>query len=303
MVPDAPSTTRGQRLSLLGLVVNSAMVAIKLAAGLLGNSYALIADAVESSLDIVGSFVVWRGLRIAAKPADADHPYGHGRAESLAGMTVALMLAAAAILIALGALREMASPHPPPKSYTLLVLLVVIFTKESMYRVVGRAGRQMNSTALTSDSWHHRSDAITSAAAAVGISIALIGGPQYSVADEAAALFASIIILFNAWSLSRQPVRELMDTHSPEVVAEARDVAQAVAGVAAVEKAFARKVGLRYLLDMHVEVDPEMTVRESHRIAHEVQGAILAAMPGVQDVLVHIEPEGGVGTGPSRENA
>lgn len=292
----AERNTRGQRLSLLGLVVNSALVAVKLATGIVGNSYALIADAVESSLDILSSFIVWRGLRVAAKPADADHPYGHGRAEALAGMIVAVMLAGAAVLVALGAFRELMSPHPPPAWYTLVVLIGVVVVKETMFRVVDRGGREIGSSSLRADSWHHRSDAITSAAAAIGIAIAVIGGEAYSVADEAAALFASGIILFNAFRLGRQPVEELMDTLPPEVVEQARAVAAGVADVGAVEKVFARKVGLSYLLDMHIEVDPEMTVRESHRVAHDVKDAIRAAMPNVQDVLVHIEPLGGVVT-------
>lgn len=290
----AERNARGQRLSLLGLVVNSVLVAVKLAAGIVGNSYALIADAVESSLDILSSFIVWRGLRVAAKPADAEHPYGHGRAEALAGMVVAIMLAGAAILIALGAFRELMSPHPPPAWYTLVVLIGVVVVKETMFRIVDRGGRELGSSSLRADSWHHRSDAITSAAAAIGIAIAVMGGEAYSVADEAAALFASGIILFNAFRLGRQPVEELMDTHPPEIVARARTVAAGVADVGAVEKVFARKVGLSYLLDMHVEVDPEMTVRASHRVAHEVKDAIRTAMPNVQDVLVHIEPLGGV---------
>ncbi|MBK9128499.1 MAG: cation transporter [Phycisphaerales bacterium] len=297
--PVGPSAdlSRGQRLSLLGLLTNSVLVGVKLAAGVLGNSYALIADAVESSLDILGSFVVWRGLRVAAKPADHDHPYGHGRAEQIAGIIVALMLASAAILIALGALREMASPHPPPAWYTLPVLLGVIAVKEMLARVVGQASRRMNSAALASDSWHHRSDAITSAAAAIGITVALVGGEPYSVADEAAALFASVIILINAWRLAQQPIAELMDVHPPHIAEQARAVAGTVRDVGTVEKVLGRKIGLRYVLDMHVEVDPDMTVRDSHRVAHEVKDAILAAMPSVQDVLVHIEPLGGVRQG------
>ncbi len=295
---------RGQRLSLLGLVVNTCLVAVKLVTGIVGQSYALIADAVESSLDILSSFIVWRGLRVASMPADEDHPYGHGRAEALAGVIVSIMLALAAVLIALGAFRELMSPHPPPAWYTLVVLVGVVIVKETMFRIVGRGGRELGSSSLRADSWHHRSDAITSAAAAVGIAIAVIGGEAYSVADESAALFASGIILFNAWRLGRQPVEELMDTHPPEIVGRAREVAAGVVDVGAVEKVFARKVGLSYLLDMHVEVDPEMTVRASHRVAHDVKDAIRAAMPNVQDVLVHIEPLGGVsGSGQSQADS
>jgi cation diffusion facilitator family transporter len=272
------------------LFVNCALVAGKLTAGILGNSYALVADAVESTLDIFGSFVVWRGLRIAARPADADHPYGHGRAEPLAAMIVALMLVAAGVLIALGAMREITRPHGVPAPYTLLVLILVVAIKEAMFRYTSWIARRTGSGAVHVDAWHHRSDALTSVAAAAGISIALLGGPGWAHADEAAALVASGVIIFNAWRLSRQPLGELMDTQPTAIVEESRGLALGVPGVAAVEQIRARKLGLRYLIDMHIEVDGAMTVRDSHALAHHVKDHIRAAMPQVQDVLVHVEP-------------
>jgi cation diffusion facilitator family transporter len=290
MTSNPSPISRGTRTSLLGLLVNAALVGIKLSAGVLGRSQALIADGIESSLDIFSSFVVWRGLRIASVPADADHPYGHGRAESLAGLIVAMMLFVAALGIAAEAIRALNAPRESPAAFTLPVLLGVVAVKETMYRIVQRVARQIGSRAMEVDAWHHRSDAITSGAAAVGISIALIGGPEYAAADNWAALATSVIIAINAYRLSKLPVRELMDTHPRDVVEQVRRIAADVPGVEAVEKVLARKSGLRYWVDMHVEVAPEMSVRDAHELAHGVKDAIRLAMPNIADVLIHIEP-------------
>jgi cation diffusion facilitator family transporter len=281
---------RALRMSLIGLLANGLLGIVKLVTGLLGHSYALIADAVESLGDIVGSLVVWSGLRIAARPADREHPYGHGKAEALAALIVAIMLVAAAVGITLQAVREISTPHRAPAAYTLWVLLGVVVVKEGLFRVMRRVATASDSGAVLADAWHHRSDAITSAAAAIGISIALIGGEAYATADAWAALFAAAIILFNAYRLTRQPLRELMDAEPTDIVSRIRALAQGVPGVAGVEKLLARKSGMGYWVDMHVEVDPAMSVRAAHRLAHEVKDAVRAGIPNVEDVLIHIEP-------------
>jgi cation diffusion facilitator family transporter len=181
-------------------------------------------------------------------------------------------------------------PHAVPEPYTLAVLFGVVALKEGMFRYAQRVARQTGSGAVHVDAWHHRSDAITSLAAAVGITVALVGGKEWAHADEVAALVAAAIIIFNAWVLSRQPVGELMDTFPAEIAGQSRAVAAGVAGVAAVEKIRARKVGLNYLIDMHIEVNENMTVRDAHDLAHHVKDEVCAAIPGVQDVLVHVEP-------------
>lgn len=287
---------RGQHVTLIGMLVNTGLAFVKLVAGLVGHSYALIADAVESMADIVASVVVWQGLNIAARPADSDHPYGHGRAETLAALIVALMVIGAGVGIAVGAIREIVSPgpHTTPAAFTLWVLLGVVVTKETMFRVMRRVSSEVDSAAVLSDAWHQRSDAITSAAVAIGIAIAVFGGPGYAPADDWAALFAAGVILFNGCYLTRAPLRDLMDTQPTEIVKQARVVADTVHDVQGVEKVFARKSGLRYLVDMHIEVDPQMPVCRAHAIAHAVKERIRSAMPAVLDVLVHIEP--------SREN-
>lgn len=279
-------------MSLAGLLLNVGLAAIKLMAGLIGQSFALVADAVESSLDVIGSLVVWRGLRIAGRPADSDHPYGHGRAESLAGMLVAIIMLVAGVGIAAEAIRGLLSPKDTPAPFTLAVILAVVAIKESMYQYARRVARRTGSGAVLIDAWHHRSDAITSAAAAIGLTIAIVGGPAYAQADNWAALVAGGVIVFNAYCLLRGPLRDLMDTRPREVVDRARVVAAGVPGVAGVEKILARKSGVSYLVDMHVEVAPEMTVDTAHGIAHAVKDAVRGAIPEVQDVLVHIEPFG-----------
>lgn len=279
------------RVTLIGAAVNFFLAAGKLAAGIFGHSQALIADAAESFADIIGSVIVWRGLVVAAKPADDDHPYGHGKAEALSAAVIATLLLIAAVGIAAQSVREIVSDHPAPKPWTLAVLVAVVLIKELLFRFALGQGHATDSGAVKSDAWHHRSDAITSLAAAVGIGLALVGGPSWAAADDFAALVAAGIIAFNGWLLLRPALEELMDTMpSPEVIAEIRQIASAVAGVDAIEKCFVRRSGWQLLVDMHIHVDPEMTVARSHVLAHAVKDAVRAELPKVRDVLVHVEP-------------
>jgi len=283
---------RGLRATLLGMVVNIVLVVAKLAAGILGHSHALVADAVESMADIFSSIVVWRGLVVAEEPADEDHPYGHGKAEPLASAVVATMLLLAAVGIGVSAVKSLSSgEHPGPKAFTLLVLVAVVVVKESLFRFVKGEGLSVDSTAVQTDAWHHRSDAITSLAAAVGISVSLLGGRGFESADDVAALFAAAIVAYNGWAQLRPSMNELMDA-SPnrELIERIRQTAAGMPGVARIEKCVVRKMGHRYFVDMHVEVAPEMPVVEGHRIAHEVKDRVREKFPAVKDVLIHIEP-------------
>jgi cation diffusion facilitator family transporter len=281
----------GLRLSKLALVINSFLAAIKIAAGIVGNSYVLIADGIESTADIFSSVVVWGGLRVAVIPADENHPYGHGKAESLASIVVSMLLLGAALLIAVQSVREILTPHQAPHWFTLPVLLVVIVVKETMFRFAFKAGSSIESTALKSDAWHHRSDALTSAAAFVGITIALIGGPGYESADDWAALLACGVIAWNGLRLLRAAMDEIMDaTVAPDTVAAVRQLAAGVSGVIDIEKCRIRKVGLHLSLDIHVVVDGDLSVRRGHEIAHRVKDQLLASQHRINDVTVHIEP-------------
>lgn len=281
----------GARLALLGIIVNSALAGVKIATGVVGNSYVLIADGIESTLDIFGSLVIWGGLKIAARPADDSHPYGHGKAESLAAIVVALTVFGAAVGLALQSVREIVTPHHAPAPFTLVVLIVVVIVKESLFRKVLDAGEQLGSSAVKTDAWHHRSDAITSVAAFCGITVALIGGPGWESADDWAALLACGLIAYNGYRLLVPALHEALDAAPPNaLVLDVRTVAAAVPGVAALDQCRIRKMGVEFYVDLHVGVEPTLSVREGHRIAHEVKDAIRAAHPAVADVLVHIEP-------------
>ncbi len=284
---------RSLRVTFLGLLVNAGLAAGKIAAGVIGHSQALVADGVESSADLVSSLIVWRGVTVAAAPADKEHPYGHGKAEPLAAAVVASVLLGAAVLIVIAAVRDILRPHRVPASFTLAVLVGVVIVKEVLFRVVHRAGADLDSSAVRADAWHHRSDAITSLFAFVGISIALIGGKGYEAADDYAAILAAGVIAYNGWRLFRPAMDELMDiAPAADFVDKVRTIAAGTAEVVRVEKCLVRKSGNEYLVDMHIEVDPEMTVDRAHGIAHGVKDAIRRQVPSVRDVLVHIEPAG-----------
>ena len=292
-IPDGHPALRGARFVLFGVVINAALSAIKGIAGVLGNSYALIADAIESGLDVFQSLVVWGGLRIAAVPPDESHPYGHGKAEPLAAIVVSLGLFAGAILIAVESVREILAPHHAPKPFTLVVLIVVVITKETLFRVASRIGTAIQSTAVKSDAWHHRSDAFTSAAAFIGISVALIGGEGYEAADDWAALCACAIIAFNGLRLLRPGLGEIMDSApDPSIEQQVRRVALTVKGVESLDVCWVRKMGFDFFVDLHVEVKGDMSVRDGHDVAHRVKDAVRANNPHVRDVLIHIEPKG-----------
>ncbi len=275
----------------IGMAVNFVLAIVKIVTGIVGHSYALIADGIESTADIVSSIVVWTGLKISSLPPDDDHPYGHGKAESIAGLVVALALLAAAVFIAIQSVREIITPHHAPAWFTLLVLALVIATKETLYRFVFKVGDELTSTAVKGDAWHHRSDALTSAAAFIGISIALMGGPGYESADDWAALLACAIIVFNGYRIFQTALGEIMDAAVPNPMQkEIREIASAVTGVVRVEKCRTRKSGLGLIVEIHVEVDGDLTVRSGHEIAHAVSRRLKSSSLSVQDVVVHVEP-------------
>jgi cation diffusion facilitator family transporter len=282
----------GARLVLRGVVLNAVLAAVKFAGGVLGNTYALVADGVESLLDIVSSFLVWAGFRVAAHPPDDDHPYGHGKAEPLAALAVACFILGAAVWIAWHAVQEIRHPHGAPAWWTLVLLAGVIVIKTWFSRRLDTVGRKVGSTALGAEALHHWSDALTSAAAFVGIAIALWGGAGYEAADDWAALLACLVIVVNGVLMFRRAVGDVMDVAvSPELEREVRVLALAVPGVAAIDKCRVRKSGLNHLVDIHVRVDGSLNVREGHAIAHAVKDALLASVPhAITDVAVHIEP-------------
>jgi cation diffusion facilitator family transporter len=287
----ASNMQRGARIALTGMMVNVVLAAAKISAGLFGNSYVLIADGIESALDIAGSAVIWGGLKFAARPPDETHPYGHGKAEPMAAGIVAMGVIMAAIGLAVQSVREILTPHHGPAPFTLIVLVVVIVVKEFLFRVVIRVGKNVESTAVQTDAWHHRADALTSIAAFIGISLALIGGEKWYSADDWAALFACGVIATNGWRLLFPALREMLDTAPRgEIVSKIQEAASSVEGVMNVEKCLVRKMGISFYVDLHVGVDGSISVTEGHDIAHRVKDAIKETDPRIADVLVHVEP-------------
>lgn len=291
------ATLRAERLSaarraaLLGIAVNGGMAFVKGLAGIFGNAYVLIADAVESLTDVFSSLAVWIGLRVAARPADAKYPYGRGRAETLSAVLVALMLFIAAGSITLESVRQIQTPHQAPAPFTLAVLVAVIVVKEVMFRWVLTVGEGVESTAIKADAWHHRSDAITSAAAFLGISVALWCGPGYETADDWAALVAAGVIMINGYTILRPALGEMLDrTPDTGIVTEVRRLAMSVPGVLGTHKCYVRKLGLDFFVDLDLQVDGQMTVEVSHQLAHQVQNVIRSELPLITKVLVHVEP-------------
>ncbi|WP_318639806.1 cation diffusion facilitator family transporter [Flavobacterium ardleyense] len=270
---------------------NICLAIIKGFAGVFGNSYALVADAIESTTDIFASILVLFGIKYSSRPADENHPYGHGRAEPLITFLVVGFLIFSAILIAYHSIQNINTPHQLPKSWTLYVLAAIIIWKELSYRIVLKKSKETNSSALKADAWHHRSDAITSVAAFIGISIALFMGPGYETADDWAALFASGFILYNCYLIFRPALAEIMDEdlHN-DLIEDIRKVAKTVPGILYTEKCFVRKAGMTYQVDLHAVVDATITVREGHELSHKLQDALQLEIPELSHVLIHIEP-------------
>jgi cation diffusion facilitator family transporter len=282
---------KGIKAALAGIFTSLILASVKIISGIVGNSYALVADGIESISDVFTSFVVLTGLKYAAKPADENHPYGHGKAEPLAAAVVAISLFLAAFIIIYQSIHEIITPHHAPEKFTLVVLLLVIFIKEFLFRKIIKIGSTIESTAVKNDAWHHRSDAITSSAAFIGILIAIIGGEGYESADDFAALFASLIILYNGYRLLKPALYELTDANiSDELINEIKKTALKIEQVIEVEKCFVRKMGFEYYVDAHIVVNGNLTVSKGHLIAHNVKDIIMLSNYKIREVLIHIEP-------------
>ncbi|MFY7670787.1 cation diffusion facilitator family transporter [Tenacibaculum sp. MEBiC06402] len=273
------------------IISNTFLALIKGLAGFFGNSYALIADAIESTTDILSSFLVLLGLKYAKKPADDNHPYGHGKIEPLITFLVVAFLVTSATIIAYESIQNIQTPHKVPESWTLFILGAIILWKEISYRVVIKKSKETNSSSLKADAWHHRSDAITSVMAFIGISISLVLGNGYEAADDWAALFASVFILYNSYLIFRPALGEIMDEHLyDDLLENIRDESIKVVGILDTEKCFIRKAGMKYHVDLHAIVDGEMSVKKGHEIAHKLKDHLKEVIPNLGNVLIHIEP-------------
>jgi cation diffusion facilitator family transporter len=285
---------KGQRGAIRSVALNACLAFVKVLSGVLGNSYALIADGIESSLDIISSAVLWSGLRIAATPPDQDHPWGHGKAEPLAGLVVSFFLLGGAVIIGHQSILEIITPHHAPAPFTLAVLVGVVFVKEVLFRNLAKLSVDIASKAVEADAWHQRSDAITSAAAFVGISIALVMGPGYEAADDWAALLACAVIIYNGVRIAKSSIREVMDAAVPdEFRHKVGEIALSTPGITSLGRCLIRKSGLEYFVELDAEVDGAITVRQGHDIATALEKRLLEADLAIRHVSVHIEPAGG----------
>lgn len=276
---------------LAGIGLNLLLAIVKGSTGYFGNSYALIADGIESTTDVFSSLILFLGLRYATKPADKNHPYGHGRAEPLMTFCVVVFLVVSAGVIAYHSILNIQTPHSLPKPFTLWVLVGVVVLKELVYRVVRKRNAKVNSSALKAEAWHHRSDAITSLFAFAGISVALYLGPGYEAADDWAALAAVLIILYNAYLIFRPALGEIMDEHVyDDLILKIREESKKVEGILDTEKCHVRKSGLYYLVDLHVLVSGDLTVEKGHELAHNLKNHLTTTLPDIADILMHVEP-------------
>jgi cation diffusion facilitator family transporter len=279
------------RTTYLSIFGNMALAIAKGITGVFGNSYALIADAIESTTDVFSSILVLFGLKYATKPADDNHPYGHGKAEPLLTFVVVGFLVVSATVIAYESIKHIQTPHKVPEKFTLVVLGIIVIIKEIFYRFVSQKGKETKSGALQADAWHHRSDAITSLMAFIGISIAIFMGNGYETADDWAALLGSGFIIYNAFKIFRPALGEIMDEHMyDEFIVDIRVTSKTVEGVIDTEKCFVRKAGLTFHVDLHLIVKGDISVREGHGIAHRLKNVLQVQFPEISDVLIHVEP-------------
>lgn len=280
-----------RRAALVGLAVTLSLGVAKLAGGWLGHSLALLSDSVHSLGDALASGSILLALRWAERPADAEHPYGHARVETIAASNVALLLVGSGLWIAWEAVRTWSEPTPAPHGYTLAIALASVAANEAVFRYSRAVARRTGSKAVEASAWDQRLDVFGSLVVVLGLAAAIWGGPDWHAVDHAAALAVAGIILWAGGTLFWGSLHDLMDRQAdPEVLHEVRRVALSVGGVRGVEKLLVRKSGLEYFIDIHVEVDPEASVREGHGIGHAVKSALITGVGAVRDVLVHIEP-------------
>ncbi|TDE10567.1 cation diffusion facilitator family transporter [Dyadobacter psychrotolerans] len=293
-MPEITTSTNEQtavKATYFSIVGNTCLAVIKGFAGYFGNSYALIADAIESTADIFASFLVLFGIKYSNRPADANHPYGHGRAEPLITFLVVGFLITSATVIAYESIINIQTPHELPAPWTLIILGAIIVWKELSFRLVMKRSVETNSSSLKADAWHHRSDAITSVAAFAGISIALILGKGYESADDWAALLASGFILYNSFMIFRPALGEIMDENLyDDLIEEIRKVSLSVEGIEDTEKCYIRKSGMKYHVDLHAQVNADISVKEGHKLSHQLQDTLRRQIPELGNILIHIEP-------------
>ncbi len=280
-----------EQTSFISLLVNLMFALCKGIAGVFGNSFALVADAIESMTDVFSSLLVFLGIKYATRPADNNHPYGHGKVEPLVTFVIVGFLLFSSGIILYNAIDNIGTAHEKPKMYTIFVLLAVVISKECIYRFMHQKGQDTHSTSLNSEAWHHRSDAISSGMALIGIVIAIFGGEGYESADDYAAIITAGIIIFNTYLIFRPALGEIMDEHLHcDLEDDIRTLSKAHFPETETEKLFIRKYGMFYHIDMHLMVNPKMNVYDAHVLSHQVKDLLMKANPHICNILIHIEP-------------
>ncbi len=281
----------GRRVALFSIAGSGALAITKLLIGWLGGSTSVVADGFESAGDVIASTIVLFGLFIASRPPDEKHPYGHGRFEMLTGLGVGILLLLGGMGISVNSLKNVTAVHAPPALYTIFPLLASIAVKTALSTSKFRVGRRIQSAALVADAWNDMVDILSALAALTALGLTLYDPSRFLFADHFGGFAVGLIVCFTGIRVVRDTSLQLMDTMpEPELMDRIRKEAVQVPGVRGVEKCYARKTGFQYHVDLHLEVDPDMTVRESHEIAHDVRVRILEELDWVADVLVHVEP-------------
>jgi cation diffusion facilitator family transporter len=281
----------GRNAALASVFISAGLAVAKILVGMKANSTAVVSDGLESASDVLASGLVLFGLFMAAKPPDAEHPYGHGRLETLSALAVGMILSAMGVLIAVESAQRALRPHEPPQTFGMWPVAVSIVAKAALYAVKRHYGNQLGSASLAADAWNDAMDTLSGAVALVGVALEANFGRQFGPADDIGGCIVGLIIIFLGIHIVRETTSQLMDTMPDTSKLDAiREAAMRVPGALGIEKLYARKTGLQYHVDLHLEVDPQMTVAASHGIATTVRAAVRHDLPWVADVLVHVEP-------------
>jgi cation diffusion facilitator family transporter len=288
-----PAGRIGRRIALASVFISAGLAAAKILVGLKANSTAVVSDGLESASDVLASSLVLFGLTMAAKPPDAEHPYGHGRLEMLSGLAVGMILTAIGVLIAVESIQRALRPHAPPAAFGMWPVLASVIVKSGLYWMKRHYGRKLMSASLAADAWNDGMDTLSGTVALIGVGLESHLGTRFGPADDLGGCVVGLIIIFLGIHIVRDTTSQLMDTMpDPAMLESIRASALSVPGALGIEKLYARKTGLQYHVDLHLEVDPQMTVAASHEIATIVRARIRADVPWVADVLVHVEPHG-----------
>jgi len=281
----------GRRVAILGILASAVLATGNVTVGLLAGSASVVATGLEFVGDVLASAIVLAGMLIAAKPADLEHPYGHGRFETLAGLVVGIILAAGGAGICFRSLVGVSEVHAPPSAYAIWALVGAILVRGVMSTVKFRVGRRIQSSSLVADAWNDAVDILSASAALVALGLTLYDPARFLSADHYGGFTVGLVVILTGLRVMRDTSRDLMDTMPDgERLDEIRAAVMRVHGVVGVEKCFARRTGLQHHVDIHLEVDPNLTVWESHDIATQVRAYLCENLEWIADVLVHVEP-------------